>query len=268
MQKDRAFKSNFFTKLYGRSGGAAHNTSAPGPLENEKIQIVASATGQQRGRRGLSKAITRLLPLLLLVLFHSGQAGAQQPDQSPIVNLGDAVVTGFSGTITLDAHAAAEQVGHRSHLHQSGRPVGPRHRPWPTGLCLGRPAIPGTQDVRRAGEGCRPGLRRRARRCDPAQHLRRRHLDVRPQHRQPHARRQFRAQEERRPGRRLDEGTVRARPARRPRRASTGSTDAPASRPCSPMSRSTACPTRAPGWAISLMMPRTSNCSCRTSTPA
>ena len=51
----------------------------------------------------MSKVFGRLLPLLLLVLFHSGQAGAQQPNQSPIVNLGDAVVTGFSGTITLDA---------------------------------------------------------------------------------------------------------------------------------------------------------------------
>jgi hypothetical protein len=47
----------------------------------------------------LSKVITRLLPWFLLVLFHHG-AGAQQPNRPPNLNLGDAVVTGFSGTST------------------------------------------------------------------------------------------------------------------------------------------------------------------------
>ncbi len=42
--------------------------------------------------------MTRLLPLVLLCQFHSGSAGAQQPDRPPNLNLGDAVVTGFSGT--------------------------------------------------------------------------------------------------------------------------------------------------------------------------
>jgi hypothetical protein len=53
----------------------------------------------------VSGIITRLLPLLLLVLFqlHPGNAGAQQPDRSPNFNLGDAVVTGFSGTLAPDA---------------------------------------------------------------------------------------------------------------------------------------------------------------------
>jgi hypothetical protein len=51
----------------------------------------------------VSSIITRLLPLLLLVLFHPGNAGAQQPDRSPSLNLGDAVVTGFSGTLAPDA---------------------------------------------------------------------------------------------------------------------------------------------------------------------
>lgn len=45
--------------------------------------------------------IARLLPLLLLCLFHSGFAAAQQSDQLPL-KLGDAVVTGFSGTIAPD----------------------------------------------------------------------------------------------------------------------------------------------------------------------
>jgi Domain of unknown function (DUF5979) len=51
----------------------------------------------------MSKIITRLLPLLALVFFHANDAGAQQPNRPPNLNLGDAVVTGFSGTITLDA---------------------------------------------------------------------------------------------------------------------------------------------------------------------
>jgi hypothetical protein len=50
----------------------------------------------------LSRIITRLLPLLLLCLFHSGSVSAQQRDKLPSLNLGDAVVTGFSGTIAPD----------------------------------------------------------------------------------------------------------------------------------------------------------------------
>ena len=51
----------------------------------------------------MSRIITRLLALLLLVVFHPGQAGAQQSDRSASLNLGDAVVTGFSGTLIPDA---------------------------------------------------------------------------------------------------------------------------------------------------------------------
>ena len=53
----------------------------------------------------MSRIIARLLPLLLLVVFqlHSGNAEAQQGDRSPSLNLGDAVVTGFSGTLPPDA---------------------------------------------------------------------------------------------------------------------------------------------------------------------
>ena len=51
----------------------------------------------------MSKISARLLPLLLLVFFHANDAGAQQPNQPPNLNLGDAVVTGFSGTVTPDA---------------------------------------------------------------------------------------------------------------------------------------------------------------------
>ena len=50
----------------------------------------------------MSKIIARLLPLLLLVFFHANDAGAQQPNRPPNLNLGDAVVTGFSGIITSD----------------------------------------------------------------------------------------------------------------------------------------------------------------------
>ena len=50
------------------------------------------------GERILSKIVTRLMPLLLLCLFRPDSAGAQQGDHTPSLNLGDAVVTGFSGT--------------------------------------------------------------------------------------------------------------------------------------------------------------------------
>jgi hypothetical protein len=50
----------------------------------------------------LPKFITRLLPLLLLFV-HFNSASAQQPSPAPNLKLGDAVVTGFSGTITPDA---------------------------------------------------------------------------------------------------------------------------------------------------------------------
>jgi hypothetical protein len=47
--------------------------------------------------------IKRLLPLLLLLQFPPGSAGAQQRDRPPNLNPGNAVVTGFSGTMTPDA---------------------------------------------------------------------------------------------------------------------------------------------------------------------
>jgi hypothetical protein len=51
----------------------------------------------------LSRIVTRLLPLLLLVLLlHPGNALAQQRDRAPGLTLGDAVVTGFSGTTAPD----------------------------------------------------------------------------------------------------------------------------------------------------------------------
>jgi hypothetical protein len=50
----------------------------------------------------LFRIFTRLLPLALLCHLVSGNAGAQQPDRPPNLNLGDAVVTGFSGTIVPD----------------------------------------------------------------------------------------------------------------------------------------------------------------------
>jgi hypothetical protein len=53
----------------------------------------------------LPNFVARLLPLVLLCLFHSGiaaaQQAAQQSDRLPL-KLGDAIVTGFSGTIAPD----------------------------------------------------------------------------------------------------------------------------------------------------------------------
>src|SRR5271169_4882207 len=46
--------------------------------------------------------VARLLPLFLLFLFQPGSVGAQQVDRPPGLSLGDAVVTGFSGTVAPD----------------------------------------------------------------------------------------------------------------------------------------------------------------------
>jgi hypothetical protein len=51
----------------------------------------------------LSRIFARLLPLVLLCVLLSDSAGAQQPDRPPNLNPGDAVVTGFSGTITPES---------------------------------------------------------------------------------------------------------------------------------------------------------------------
>ena len=48
------------------------------------------------------KNFTRFLPLLLLCYWLPAGAHAQQPNPAPNLNLGDAVVTGFSGTIAAD----------------------------------------------------------------------------------------------------------------------------------------------------------------------
>jgi hypothetical protein len=50
----------------------------------------------------LSRIFTRLLPLVLLCHLLPGGAEAQQPNRPLSLNLGDAVVTGFSGTVALD----------------------------------------------------------------------------------------------------------------------------------------------------------------------
>ena len=48
------------------------------------------------------KVVARLLPLLLLFHFYPDSADAQQPSGPPSLNLGDAIVTGFSGTVAPD----------------------------------------------------------------------------------------------------------------------------------------------------------------------
>jgi hypothetical protein len=50
----------------------------------------------------LAGLFARLLPLILLCHFFPVSADAQQPNSPPNLNLGDAVVTGFSGTIAPD----------------------------------------------------------------------------------------------------------------------------------------------------------------------
>jgi uncharacterized repeat protein (TIGR01451 family) len=57
------------------------------------------ASGVNTWGDAVSRHIGRLLPFALLLLFPSA-SGAQQPPPPPILHLGDAVVTGFSGTLT------------------------------------------------------------------------------------------------------------------------------------------------------------------------
>ena len=51
----------------------------------------------------MSKRIARSLGLLALFVIYSSSVGAQQANRAPGLNLGDAVVTGFSGTLAPDA---------------------------------------------------------------------------------------------------------------------------------------------------------------------
>jgi hypothetical protein len=50
----------------------------------------------------MSKLIAQFLGLLALVAIHSDSVGAQQPNRPPSLGVGDAVVTGFAGTIAPD----------------------------------------------------------------------------------------------------------------------------------------------------------------------
>ena len=70
-------------------------------LKNFDAKFVAPGT-RWRQEVDLSKIVTRLLPMLLLFLFHPASVNAQQPDRPPNLSLGDAVVTGFSGTVASD----------------------------------------------------------------------------------------------------------------------------------------------------------------------
>jgi hypothetical protein len=67
--------------------------------KNRKIQIFA----RERAKTGeiVSNIIMRLLPLVLICVV-CGSAAAQQADRPPNLNLGDAVVTGFSGILPPD----------------------------------------------------------------------------------------------------------------------------------------------------------------------
>jgi hypothetical protein len=51
----------------------------------------------------LPRIIVRIFCAAVLWIFSTDVILAQQPDHRPAMNLGDAVVTGFSGTIALDS---------------------------------------------------------------------------------------------------------------------------------------------------------------------
>jgi von Willebrand factor type A domain/Domain of unknown function DUF11 len=90
-------------KTYGQSNRAGFRKPAPGGLSKRlELQFCCARHAPGDGRRALSKIAARLLPLLLLCHLFAGGAGAQQPNPLPNLNVGDAVATGFSGTIALD----------------------------------------------------------------------------------------------------------------------------------------------------------------------
>ncbi len=130
----------------------------------------------------------------------------------------------------------------RLYLHQPGWSVGPHRRPRQSRLRLGRPRCSPRRSRSTCSRArCRPGVRHRARRCQPAEHLSRQHLDVRAPYRRPRARRAGRAAQEA-AGRAPDGcGASSASTCRAGRAASTRWTVAPARSRCSPTSCSTAC---------------------------
>jgi hypothetical protein len=72
----------------------------------------------------LSKIFTRLLPLLLVFLFYSDSAGAQQSDHAPNLYFGDAVAAGFFGTLAPDPtkpRAAKKSVIDLTFINADGR---------------------------------------------------------------------------------------------------------------------------------------------------
>ena len=71
----------------------------------------------------MSKISVSLLALLSVVLAYSTDAGAQQPGSRPDLALGDAVVTGFSGTVAPDPaqpHPAGKSVADLTFIDPAG----------------------------------------------------------------------------------------------------------------------------------------------------
>ena len=62
----------------------------------------------------------RLVTPLALLLLHVSSAGAQQPDRAPNLKVGDAVVTGFSGTIAPNAPAANRSIVDLTFINPDG----------------------------------------------------------------------------------------------------------------------------------------------------
>ena len=171
---------------FGRVTPASRFRKCPMPPVEQHLRAPREAR-ERRGEGVMLKVIARLLPLLLLFHFHPDSVDAQQLDRPPSLNLGDAVVTGFSGTLAPDPtkpHPASKSAVDLTFIN----PDGPAARI----IGLGQPGyvwdgrlVSGSQDVRCVGERCRSSLRHRARRSNPTQHLSRRHLRLRPADRQP-----------------------------------------------------------------------------------
>src|ERR1043166_3375506 len=78
--------------------------TSPDETERQTIQKLLAKERSEAGvvRGVMSKIIAQLLGLFALLVVLPNSAGAQQTDRPPNLNLGDAVVTGFSGTNAPD----------------------------------------------------------------------------------------------------------------------------------------------------------------------
>ena len=171
---------------------------------------------------------------LSIVDAANAQSVTPQAAAGAILADGDAVVTGFSGVTQVPGTAAESG---RPDVHRRQRPLGARRRSAGPGRAAPGPAVDRPETVHPHREPDRPGIRRRARRRQPAQRLSRGDLGLRLADRRAGGRRLCAARQAwaapARASCRACSGRLRFRAGRDRSGASTAS---PGKSACSPMS--------------------------------